>query len=129
MEFVRKLAKPLAPVISLAMLLMSFAMPVANAKVVTTQTMLDHAKVKQERKRLREFYTRKDVRSALQKYGLTATEAQARIDSMSDQQVLLVAQQIDKMPAGAGVGEAVLVVFLVLIILELLHITNIFSFI
>ena len=128
MEFVRKFARPLAPFISMSILFLSFYSTGVQSKVVTTETIVDEATVKQDRKRIRQYYNRTKVKSALKKYGVNVKEAQARIDSLTDAEVRMIANKIDKMPAGAG-AEAILVVFLVLIILELLHITNIFSFI
>jgi hypothetical protein len=62
--------------------------------------------------------------------GVNPDEVRQRVEALSDQELNMLAQHIDDLPAGAG-AEGVLVVigivFLVLIILELVGVTNVFS--
>ena len=94
---------------------------------VESVLQLFEATLKQERKRIKEFYNRAKVKAAMKKYGIDVKEAQARIDSLTDKEVRAIAKEIDTMPAGAGALETVLVVLLILIILELMGVTNIFK--
>lgn len=128
MEFIRKLAKPVVPVVVAAFFSMSIFIPTAQAEFVSTQSTVEQAEISKTRQKIKRMYHRMDVKKALQKHGISAQEAQKRIDSLTDQEVKMVAKRIDKMPAGAG-AEGILVVFLILIILELAGIINMFSFI
>lgn len=127
MKFAHKLARPIVPFITMLFLYMTVQAP-AIAEMVSTQSTVKKTQVQQQRAKILEFYERRAVKSALQKHGLSAQEAKARIAKLSDVQIQLLAAKIDKMPAGAG-ADGIIAVFLILIILELMGITNIFSFI
>jgi hypothetical protein len=77
------------------------------------------------------FLDRADVRAALEKRGVTADDAKARVAALSDSEVEGLAQKIDSAPAGAGF-EAVLwvafLVFLILLITDILGFTKVFPF-
>lgn len=127
METIRRLATPLAPIMTMLFLYITVQTP-AMAEMISTQSMVNKAQAQQQRQKILKFYERKDVKAALQKQGLSATEAQARVAKLSNAEVQVIANKIDKLPAGAGV-ESILVIFLILIILELMGVTNIFSFV
>ena len=61
------------------------------------------------------------------------TEAAARVAALSDEQVREIAGQLDQLPAGQGavgvVVGAILIIFLVLLITDLLGLTNVFPFV
>ncbi|MDA8155772.1 MAG: PA2779 family protein [Actinomycetota bacterium] len=67
----------------------------------------------------------KAVSSRLSQLGFTKEEINTRLASLSDQQVHLLAQKIDKIrPAGDGLavlGALIVIVFLVVVILWLTH--------
>ena len=127
MEFFRRTSKPLTPLFAMIFLYFSIQVPVM-AEMVSTQSMVKNAQAKQQREKILKFYDRTEVKSALEKHGISTEEAKKRVASLTDKEVQLLASKIDKMPAGAG-AESILVIFLILIILELIGITNIFSFI
>ena len=78
------------------------------------------------------FLDRADVRAALERRGVTADEAKARVAALSDSEVDGLAQKIDSAPAGAGGFEAVLwvafLVFVILLITDILGFTKVFPF-
>ncbi len=127
MEIVRKLARPIVPFITMCFLYITVQAP-ALAEMISTQSTVKKAQVQQQRVKILKFYERNTVKSALQKHGLSAQEAKDRVAKLSDTQIQVLASKIDKIPAGAGT-ESILIVFLILIILELMGVTNIFSFI
>jgi len=127
MEFVRQLTRPIVPFLTRCFLYITVQTP-AMAEMVSTQSTVNKAQVQQQRAKILEFYERGAVKSALQKHGLSAQEAKARVAKLSDAQIQLLSSKINKMPAGAG-AEGILVVFLLLVVLELMGVTNIFSFI
>ncbi len=128
MDFVRKLIKPLTPIITLAFLGLSLTIPTVQAEMVSTQTMIEKENVKQKRQEILKLYDRKDVQKIMKAKGITAPEAQSRINSMTDREVLTLASRIDNLPAGAG-GDVLLLLILLIIILEATGVTNIFTFI
>jgi hypothetical protein len=65
--------------------------------------------------------------------GIDPIEAKARLDSLSDAEVIRLAEQIENLPAGGDalgilVGAA-LIVFIVLLITDILGYTNVFPFV
>jgi hypothetical protein len=71
---------------------------------------------------------REDVAQALTQLGVDPLEAQSRVDSLSDQELLTLEQELETLPAGGdGFFALVGVVFVVLLILEIVGVTNIFN--
>jgi len=68
---------------------------------------------------------REDIQNALMAQGIDPAEAKARIYSLSDAEVVRLADQIDKLPAGGihpGIqGFAIIVAAVVLIIAGLIY--------
>lgn len=127
MDFVRKLTRPLTPLITLAFLSLSLVVPVTQAKMINTETMVNKHDINQKREKLLKTYKRQDVRKVMQSYGISPKEAQSRINSLTAQEVLSLSKRIDKMPAGAG-PDGLLLLVLILVILEATGVTNIFTF-
>jgi hypothetical protein len=67
---------------------------------------------------LKQFMVRQDVRSAIVSQGLDPLEADARVNSLSDAEIIQLADQIDQLPAG-GEALGLLVTVLVIVILVL----------
>ena len=78
--------------------------------------------------------TRADVQAEMRTLGVDPEEAIARVDAMSDAEVRDVAGKIDSSPAGAahglilGIVGAVVFVFLVLVLTDILCLTSVFNF-
>jgi hypothetical protein len=72
---------------------------------------------------------RSEVRDRMQALGVDADAARARVAALSDDEVASLADQLDQLPAGGSdVLTAIVVVFLILIITDLLGLTDIFPF-
>ena len=82
-----------------------------------------------KRDQVMSFLERSEVRDRMQALGVDPDAARTRVAALSDDEVASLADQLDQLPAGGSDAlTAVLVVFLILIILDLLGITNIFPF-
>jgi hypothetical protein len=101
--------------------------------MIGTETVLDSARVLETRKTLHQFLARQDVQDALIARGIDPMEAKARIDSLSDDEVISIADKIDQLPAGGGFIEVLLIValivFIVLVVTDLTGVTDVFPFI
>jgi hypothetical protein len=79
------------------------------------------------------FLERADVREQIVALGVDPNEAAARVQALSDAQVRQIAGQLDQLPAGqSAVGiivGAILLVFLILLLTDLLGLTNVFPFV
>ena len=121
---IRKKAHPVAILMTILMLLLSVPYQSAIAALVGTESMLDMSRSQAARETLKQFMAREDVRSAIIAQGIAPDEADARLDSLTDAEVIKLADQINQLPAGGdvlGLAIAVLViVILVLVILRLM---------
>ena len=124
MHSIRKKAQPVAILMITLTLLLSIPYQSAFAALVETETMLDMSRGQEARETLKQFMARSDVKDAIISQGVDPSEAEARLNSLSDAEVIRLADQIDQLPAGGdalGLLVTVLVVvILVLVILKLL---------
>jgi hypothetical protein len=94
--------------------------------MIGTEATLDSTQAQQARADINNLLSREDVQSALSAQGINPIKAKARIDSLSDAEVVRLADQIDKLPAGgyavlsAGAAIAILAA-VVLIIAGLIY--------
>ena len=99
----------------------------AFAGLVGTGTAIALEQDQQQRADVHAFLERDDVRKQLIDHGVTPEDARARIALLTADELRLLHQQIDNLPAGASALAIIGGVFLVLIILELVGVINIFN--
>lgn len=86
------------------------------------------AKGAEDRAKIAEMLTRDDVQSELVKRGIDPVEAKSRVAALSDEEASSLATQLDKAPAGGGIIGAIVLVFLVLLLTDILGFTKVFPF-
>ena len=132
MKLLRQKAKPVSAVMTILVLLLAVPYQSVFAAMIGTETVIDVAKGQEARDYLNRMMIREDVQTALTSYGITPLEAKARLDSLSDAEILCLYNQIEQLPAGgSGLGTAlvaVAVIFIVLFITDLLGYTDVFTF-
>jgi len=103
------------------------------AAMIPTEVINDTNKGQEARDFLNELISREDIQNYLTNQGIDPLEAKARIDSLSDSEAVKVAEQLEQLPAGSGaVGiiiGAALLVFLVLLVTDILGLTDVFPFV
>ncbi|MDD5471081.1 MAG: PA2779 family protein [Sideroxydans sp.] len=110
-------------------LMSCMAMPLtASASMVQTDVVVDHALAEQGRVKIMALVNRDDVRTQLEARGVTGEQAQARVDALTDDEVLLIAGKIDQLPAGGDIIGTAVFVFLVLLVTDILGYTKVFPF-
>ena len=124
MHRIRKKAQPVCILMTALMLLLSAPYQAALAALIETEAMLAISRGQEARDYLKQVLAREDVHSALIAQGVDPLEAQSRIDSLTDSEVLQLADQIESLPAGGEffgfVIAVLLIVILVLVILKLI---------
>ena len=130
---IRRVAKPVSILLTICMLLLSLPHKSAFAGMIGTETVLDATRSQEARDYLNRILAREDVRVSLVAQGIDPLEAKARVDSLSDAEVVSLTDQIEQLPAGGSalgiiLGTA-LIVFLVLLITDILGYTDIFPFV
>lgn len=109
-------------------LVMTTAPMTAQAGMIGTEQMVSTHQRAEDLNTVSAFMTRADAVAEMEKLGVDPADAQTRVASLSDQELSQLAQNIREQPAGAGGVFVVLgVVFLVLVILEVVGVTHIFS--
>jgi hypothetical protein len=81
-----------------------------------------------ERARLAALLERTEVAAALQAHGVDPADVKARVAALTDEEAAQVAARIDALPAGGSIVGALVLVFLVLLITDILGFTKIFPF-
>ena len=129
MDKLRRLTKPVSHLVVAGLLALSLHIPAANASLIGTEAVIDSAQVQQDRARLHQVLNREDVKAELIARGVDPAQVQARVDSLTDQEVQTLATRMDQMPAGGDALGLLVFVFLVLLITDILGFTNIFPFV
>ena len=120
----RKKAQPVAILMIVLTMVLSVPYQTAIAALVETETILDMSRGQEARATLKQFMARQEVRSAIVSQGVEPLEADARLNSLTDAEVIQLADQIDQLPAGGGflglVIAVLVIVILVLVIMRLM---------
>jgi pantoate kinase len=119
--------------VAVTMLLVSLPVQTIQAAMIKTETVLTQSTVNDVRENLNQFLKREDVQAIMTAQGISPAEARARVDSLSDDEIMQIADKMDQLPAGGSafgviVGAAVFI-FVVLLITDILGFTDIFTFV
>lgn len=85
-------------------------------------------KVEQDRERVLATLARADVQEALIERGVSPDEVKDRVAALSDEEVSQMAEQMDSAPAGSGIIGAIVLIFLVLLVTDILGFTKVYPF-
>lgn len=133
MRMIRQAAKPVSILLTICMLMVIVPYRSSFAGMIGTETALDMTRGQEARNYIKGIVAREDVQTALIAQGINPLEAKARIDSLSDAEAIDLADQIEQQPAGGSalgvIVGALLIVFLVLLITDILGYTDIFPFV
>jgi hypothetical protein len=115
-------------VVILSMLVMGLPLQSAFAGMVETDQAVSHELAGQDRARIKSFIDREDVLAQLQKQGVTAGEAKARVNALTDDEAHKIAGKLDQLPAGGDILGLLFTVFIILLITDILGLTKVFPF-
>ena len=114
-------------VLILSMLGMGLPLP-AQAGMLPTDAVVSPA----AKERVIGFLDRSDVRAQLESMGVNPVDAKARVASLTNDEAAQLAAKIDNLPAGGDAAGALigalLIVFIVLLITDILGVTHVFPF-
>jgi hypothetical protein len=124
MRSIRRHTQIIGIFMAVTMLLISTPYQSAIAALIDTETVLDENQSQEARDYIKQLLAREDVRSALIAQGIDPLEAEARSASLSDAEVIELADQIENLPAGQGalgfVIAVLVIIVLVLVIMKLM---------
>ena len=119
--------------VAVTMLLMSLPVQTVRAAMIKTETVLTLSTVNDVRENLNQFLGREDVQAIMTAQGISPAEAKARVDSLSDDEIMQIADKMDQLPAGGSafgvIVTAAVVIFVVLLITDILGFTDVFTFV
>ncbi|BBI62442.1 hypothetical protein HSBAA_37480 [Vreelandella sulfidaeris] len=96
--------------------------------LVSTQSVLSADRAGADRERINEILARADVQDQLLKQGVDLDEVEARVAALSDAEAQQMAEQLEQLPAGAGVVGALFAVFIILLVTDILGLTDVYPF-
>ena len=123
MKAIRKNRRSVCICLTILTFLISVPFQAALGALVSTETILDTVHASSARDQLRQILARQDVQTALINQGVDPNEAQARVDSLTDAEVMKITDQINELPAGGEFGFVIgilLIILLVVVIVKLL---------
>jgi hypothetical protein len=128
MRRIKRVEKSISILMTVILVMISAPVPSVFAAMVGTEAMLVNQDTQNARDQLRSFLDREDIQSRLTARGIDPAEAKTRIDSLSDAEIMQIADKIDQLPAGGSFWGTVLylaiIAFIVLVVLELLGYTD-----
>jgi hypothetical protein len=136
MRFFRESCRFLCIPLAVLMMLISAPWTTVSAALVTTDqvvgaTASDTASANREK--IVQFLQQESVRKQLTAMGVQPAEVEARLAALSPNELAQLAGRIDQMPAGQStigiIIGAALIIFLVLLITDIVGITDVFPFV
>jgi hypothetical protein len=106
--------------------IVSVLTPVAQATVIDTRTILT-AQANSPETDVQAFLARGEVREQMVLLGVDPDKASARVAALTAEEISQLQHHINDLPAGSNALALIGAVFLVLLILELVGVTNIFN--
>jgi hypothetical protein len=133
MKNIRIFLKPVGLFLAVFMVILSGPYQSATAALIGTESVINTDRAQNAREYLKSLLARQDVRNALVSQGIDPREAKNRIDSLTDEEATLVADQLQELPAGGSFFTTLLIValivFLVLLVTDITGYTDIFPFV
>ena len=128
MRRMKRVQKSVSILMAVLMLMISAPVSSVFAAMIGTEALLLNPDTSDARDQLRSFFDRKDVQSALTARGIDPDEAKARVDSLSDAEVMQIADKIDGLPAGGDFWGTfvfvLIIIFVTLLVLEIMGYTD-----
>jgi hypothetical protein len=122
----QRLVKTVAVLVAMTMGLVG-VVHTASASVVGTRAVMMQAERAETVARVQAAFDRDDLRAQLVAQGVDPAAAMERVAAMTDEELRYLDGRLAELPAGADVVAVVGVVFIVLLILELVGVTDIFK--
>jgi len=119
--------------LAVSMFCLGLPVPAAHAELVATDRVEASRQAgASARERLEALLSRDEVRVELERHGVSPSEAKARVDALSDEELERIAVRLDALPAGGDLLTTALVIgfltFVALLITDILGFTKVFSF-
>ena len=102
---------------------------ISTAAMVSTGDMVAVQETQMDRQHLMQMLDRPEVKDKLADLGVDEEQVRERIQNLTPQELAQFDQQLADAPAGQDVVSALVLIFVVLIVTDMLCATNVFSFV
>lgn len=121
--------RSIASLVATALIGVTMPFAPAHAGVIGTEDVVAAEALRIDRDGLRGILDREDVRAQLQTMGVDPAAAQARVDTMTDDEIAQVRGHLKDLPAGGSdVLGTLFLVFIILLVTDILGLTKVFPF-
>lgn len=103
--------------------------PTVNAAIVSTSDLVAEKQSQVDREYLLKSLERQEVQAALVSQGVDLEMAKLRVESMTALEIRELNAKMDELPAASGVLGTVVFVLVVLLVTDLVGLTNVYPFI
>jgi predicted PurR-regulated permease PerM len=121
------LRRPIALLLTLLLTLMPL-LP-AQAAMIGNEQIVSQNQSQQTRDSLQQLLEQEAARQQLQAWGVSPDQIKSRIDSLSENELARINQQVNDLNAGGNILGILLVIFVVFVITDVIGATDIFPFI
>jgi hypothetical protein len=132
-KMIRFISKSVCLLVIVCFMVTNLTITYAQAAMVATETVIHSSQAENSRARLISLLNRQEVTEAFAKQGIDVEQAKKRVANLSDAEIAKINQKLDQLPAGGdGVGAvvgAIVLIFLVLLITDLVGLTHVFPFV
>ena len=133
MNRLRRLSRPMLHLILLSFCSMSLYVPVSQASIIGTGQVVEQQQRQQLRadniNQITRVLEQENVKQRLASLGVDKADLQSRIENLSDNELAMMADRLDQLPAGQGIEGAIVFIFLVLLLTDILGLTDVFPFV
>jgi hypothetical protein len=102
MKSIRRILKQISLFLAILMITVLTPYQTALAKMISTETIIDAGRAQEARVYVNSALAREDVMAVLISHGIDMSEAKARVDSLTDSEIVSIADKIEQLPVGAG---------------------------
>lgn len=104
-----------------------FVHTVAHADVIGAEQFIDGLDRRATLDRIDAVLARSEVQREFERLGVDSADARERVAALNDQELMLLADRLEELPAGGDLLAVVGITFIVILILELVGVTDIFK--
>lgn len=99
-----------------------------QAAIIGTEQIHAASGARHDHARIGAALERPEVIAHLEKMGVSKADAQARVAALTDEEAATLASHIDSLPAGGDIVGALVLIFVVLLVTDILGLTKVFPF-
>lgn len=121
------LKAPFVIALQIISLLFATALAPVQAATVSTATYLESGQRQAQLARVDAVLAGEAVQAQLEELGVSHADAMARVAALTPAELQTLSQRLDELPAGGSLLGLVGAVFVVLLILELVGVTDVFT--